>query len=177
MKPSVLILSQLTTKLISMPVPNPPEGERSFLPATHQVSASKRELYLFSRGQPRTALFAPWPWGVARGSGCVLDLPPTRSRAASGLFNPTLGARAGDGLFDRGGAKACETQHASPSPGFKALNQLLSSSPGAPSRSRGETTRCQMAAARHPPISLPHFPQTEQSSPPNDAFCPTADQK
>lgn len=139
MLPSVLILSQLITKLMSTPVPNPPQrkNEASFQPCT-ESQPGRSKLYFFSCGRPSLRLLSPLvagDAGAARGSGCVSDQPPQAC-----LIPLSLGGRAGDGLLDGGSwggeTKAWETQphtqHASPAPRFKALNQLLSPPPGAP---------------------------------------------
>lgn len=72
--------------------------------ATHQVSSSKRESCMcFPGASPARSVSHLSAAGAARGSGCVLDQPPTRSRAASGLFNPTRSATPADGPFHGGG--------------------------------------------------------------------------
>lgn len=89
-----------------MPVPNPPQGKGmtfSFSHAPSLIQQERESCICFPGASPMLSVSHLSDAGAARGSGCVLDQPPTRSRAAPGLFNPMLSATAGDGPFDGGG--------------------------------------------------------------------------
>lgn len=94
---------------------------------------------LFSQGQPRTAPLAPQEMWEQREEAAVfwIGLPHAAEHLLACLILRSV-QRLGTVCSTERGAKACETHHTSPSPGFKALNQLLSSPPGAPNRGGGD---------------------------------------
>lgn len=102
--------------------------------------------------------------GAARGSGCVLDQPPTRRRAALGCSILRSVQRLGMVHWTEG-CQGVRHPARSPSPGSKAPTQLLSScSPGAPDGRGGHHGVSNGCCITFPDASSLFFPKRTKLS-------------